>query len=97
MDGTMSDDLIQPTQQIGPRPNARFLSSSGIAVAVWKQRDDKGVDQYSVKIERRQTDREKSFISAEGLREEELLRVQKLLDSADAWIQYDRSKQRGRE
>ncbi len=78
----------------GARPNASFSGSGGLNVAIWKQRNDAGIDHYSVKLERRYKDASGNFQSTDNLREGDLLRATKLLEMADDWIEQDRQKQR---
>lgn len=84
----------QPAQSKGARPNISFSGSGGLNVAIWKQRNDAGIDHYSVKLERRYKDANGNFQSTDSLREGDLLRATKLLEAADDWIEQDRMKQR---
>jgi hypothetical protein len=81
-------------EQPSTRPNATFSGSGGLHVAVWKQKNDAGIEHYSVKLDRRYKDSEGNFQSTESLREGDLLRAQRLLGIADDWIEQDRLKQR---
>jgi hypothetical protein len=77
------------------RPASSFQGSGGIHVAVWKNKTENDQDVYSVKIDRRyRDDKDGEFKSTAYLRASDLLRTQKLLDEADAWIEQDKAKSR---
>lgn len=76
------------------RPTVSFASSDGIRLAVWKRKNDKGIDDYSVRIDGVYKDRPDNFKSSAYLRDQDLLRVEKLLGKVDAWIEQDRGIQR---
>lgn len=88
------NETSENTGSKGARPNASFTGSGGLNVAIWKQRNDAGIDHYSVKLERRYKDASGNFQSTDNLREGDLLRATKLLEMADDWIEQDRQKQR---
>lgn len=76
------------------RPIVSFQGSGGLQVAVWKNKSDSGIDNYSVRIERNYKVGE-TFRSSAYLRDSDLLRAEKLLSQADAWIEQDKQKLRG--
>lgn len=88
------NESAENTEAKGARPNASFAGSGGLNVAIWKQRNDAGIDHYSVKLERRYKDGNGNFQSTQSLREDDVLRAAKLLGAADDWIEQDRQKQR---
>lgn len=79
----------------GSRPSAKFSGSGGVSVAVWKSKSDAGFDNYSVQMERVYRKEDGSFATTKMLRDSDLLRAQKLLGEADAWIEQDKAKSRG--
>jgi hypothetical protein len=78
------------------RPHYSDNASGGLQVAVWKNRNEAGIDHYTVKLERRYKDANGNFQSTDSLRESDLLRAGKLLNMADDWIEQDRQKQKQR-
>lgn len=90
---TQNESAENPESK-GARPNTSFSGSGGLNVAIWKQRNDVGIDHYSVKLERRYKDGNGNFQSTDSLREGDVLRAVKLLGMADDWIEQDRQKQR---
>ncbi len=81
--------------ETGRRPAAQFTGSGGINVAVWKHKNDKGYDNYSVKLERSYKDGNGEYQATQYLRDDDLLRAQKLLEQADAWIERDKGRLSG--
>ncbi|MEZ6128925.1 MAG: hypothetical protein R3C59_09600 [Planctomycetaceae bacterium] len=91
----MSEEEEQQHEQSGgQRPIASFRGSGGLNVAVWKHKNEDGPDRYSVNIERSYRRQDETFESTQYLRDVDLLRVQKLLDQADEWIEQDKARQR---
>jgi hypothetical protein len=78
------------------RPHYSDNASGGLQVAVWRNRNEAGIDHYTVKLERRYKDANGNFQSTDSLRESDLLRAGKLLNIADDWIEQDRQKQKQR-
>lgn len=91
---TENNETEQASQETSGRPIARFSGSGGINVAVWKHKTDKGFDNYSVRMERSYKVDGK-YESTQYLRDNDLLRAQKLLEQADEWIEQDKGRQRG--
>jgi len=89
----MSDEQ-QENQPTGQRPITSFRGTGGLSVAVWKHKSEDGPDRYSINIERSYKNKEGEFESTAFLRDSDLLRTQKLLDQADAWIEQDKAHQR---
>lgn len=79
------------TDQSSSRPAAKFSGSGGLHVAVWKHKSEQGYDRYSVRVERTYKDGD-GYQSTDYLRDADLLRVRKLLDDADNWIEQDKAK-----
>ena len=77
------------------RPAAKFGGTGGLQIAVWKEKTDEGRDRYSVKADRSYKDADGSYHSTGYFRDVDLLRLTKLLDQADAWIEQDKAKNRG--
>lgn len=83
------------TQDNSTRPVVSFSGSGGIHVAVWKNKSETDQEFYSIKIERRYKDeKDGEYKSTPYLRGGDLLRAQRLLGDADAWIEQDRQKNR---
>ena len=76
------------------RPVAEFKGSGGIKVAVWKHKHGEGPDGYSIRIDRSYRDGDE-FQSTQYLRDQDLLRTQKLIAQADDWIEQDKGRQIG--
>lgn len=89
------EEAEQPQPTKGQRPNASFRGSGGLSVGVWKHKSEDGPDYYSISLERSYKNRKGEFEATTSLRDGDLLRMQKLLDQADAWIEQDKSRQRG--
>ena len=77
------------------RPAARFTGSGGLSVGVWKHKSESGIDNYSIRMDRSYKDSNGDFQSTPYLRDNDLLRAQKLLEQADEWIEQDKGRQRG--
>ncbi|MFO0943699.1 MAG: hypothetical protein U0930_23430 [Pirellulales bacterium] len=77
------------------RPIVNFQGSGGLSVAVWKHKTDAGFDNYSVRIERNYKDDSGNFKSTQYLRDQDILRAERLLARADEWIEQDKAKTRG--
>lgn len=86
-----AEDLGNPA---ATRPIASFQGSGGLQVAVWKNKSESGIENYSVRIERSYKVDDK-FRSSGYLRDSDLLRAEKLLSQADNWIEQDKQKHRG--
>ncbi len=82
-------------EKTGQRPVAEFRGSGGIKVAVWKHKHDDGPDSYSIRMDRSYREESGDFKSTQYLRDQDLLRSQRLLAQADDWVEQDKSKQRG--
>ena len=67
----------------GQRPVAEFRGSGGIKVAVWKHKHEEGPDSYSIRMDRSYREDGGDFKSTQYLRDQDLLRSQKLLAQAD--------------
>jgi hypothetical protein len=80
-------------EQQSSRPVAKFSGTGGLHVAVWKNKTDNGADVYSVKMERNYKDADGNYHSTPYLRDSDLLRAEKLLELADAWIEQDKGRQ----
>lgn len=78
----------------GQRPQVEFKGSGGLKVAVWKYRNEDGPDSYSAAITRTYRDKEGEFHTVPHLHDSDLLRVSKLLEQADQWIEQDKSRTR---
>ncbi len=93
-------ETSQETSSAGTvRPIATFRGSGGLSVAVWKNRSSAEIDNYSIRIERSYKDGKEGddkFSYTQSLRDIDLLRVQKLLNEADNWIEQDKAKFRAR-
>jgi hypothetical protein len=76
------------------RPAARFTGSGGLSAAVWKHKSESGYDNYSVRLDRSYKDADGNYQSTPYLRDNDLLRAQKLLEQADEWIEQDKGRQR---
>ena len=73
-----------------------FILSVQNKVAVWKHKHDEGSDSYSIRMDRSYREGDSGeFKSTQYLRDQDLLRSQKLLAQADDWIEQDKSRQRG--
>lgn len=78
----------------GTRPTIKFSGSGGVVVSVWKSKNEAGYDNYSVVIDRNYKKADDKFDATPYLRDSDLLRVQKLLGEADAWIEQEKAKGR---
>jgi hypothetical protein len=85
----------EAANESGRRPAAQFTGSGGLNVAVWKHKNDKGYDNYSVKLERSYKDSNGEYHTTPYLRDDDLLRAQKLLEQADTWIERDKGRVSG--
>jgi len=86
-----AEDIGNPA---ATRPIVSFQGSGGIQVAVWKNKTEAGIENYSIRIERSYKVGD-SFRSSSYLRDSDLPRAEKLLSQADAWIEQDKQKHRG--
>lgn len=77
------------------RPAVRFTGSGGLSVAVWTHKNDNGLTNYSVRLDRSYKDEDGNYQSTPYLRDNDLLRAQKLLAQADDWIEQDKGRGRG--
>lgn len=95
-----NDDDIQQTAngiettKPSARPALTLHGSGGIQIAVWKNKSENGIENYSIRMERTYKDADGEFQTTPYLRETDLLRTQKLLSAADDWIEQDRAKYR---
>lgn len=87
----LADESPEPVQS--SRPAAKWSGSGGLSVAVWKHKTEQGYDRYSIRIERTYKD-DAGFKTTDYLRDSDLLRVQKLLDLADNWIEQEKAAYR---
>ncbi|HUP77208.1 MAG TPA: hypothetical protein VM260_01515 [Pirellula sp.] len=87
-------NLNEHTNSPPVRPVVSFSGSGGLDVAVWKQKGESEFDHYSVRIDRSYKQEDGNYKTTSYLRESDLLRVGKLLEQADDWIEQDRAKQR---
>ena len=87
-------NLNEQSNSTPTRPVANFTGSGGIQVAVWKHKSANDHDVYSIRIERSYKDDDGNYKSTAYLRDNDLLRVGKLLELADDWIEQDKSRQR---
>ena len=76
------------------RPAARFTGSGGLSAAVWKHKSESGYDNYSIRLDRSYKGEDGNYQSTPYLRDNDLLRAQKLLEQADEWIEQDKGRQR---
>ena len=88
--------LIEHSNSTPARPIATFSGSGGLNVAVWKQKEkgENDFDHYSIRMDRSYKQDDGTYKTTSYLRESDLLRVGKLLEQADEWIEQDRAKQR---
>jgi hypothetical protein len=77
------------------RPAARFTSTGGLSVAVWKHKSESGVENYFVRMDRSYKDADGNYQSTPYLRDNDLLRAGRLLQQSDEWIEQDKGRQRG--
>lgn len=90
----LSSEAREPASD-NARPAASFKGSGGLQVAIWKNRSEQGFDNYSIRIERTYKEgQEGPFKTTSYFRDSDLLRVSKLIEQADAWIEAEKSKQR---
>jgi hypothetical protein len=87
-------NLNEQSNAVGNRPAASFTGSGGIQIAIWKHKSANDYDTYSVRVERSYKDDDGNYKSTSYLRDSDLLRVGKLLELADDWIEQDKSRQR---
>jgi hypothetical protein len=85
----MENETQDTTEPTGGRPAARFSGSGGLRVAVWKQKSDQGIDNYSVRIDRDYKASD-GYQSTAYLRDSDLLRAGSLLQQTDEWIEQDK-------
>lgn len=79
------------------RPIAKFSGSGGLQVAIWKDKTDGAPDRYTVRSERVYKDsKTDEFKTTNYLRDSDLLRLTKLLNEADNWIEQDKQQGRGK-
>ena len=77
------------------RPAARFTGNGGLSVAVWAHKNDNGLTNYSVRLDRSYKGDDGNYQSTPYLRDNDLLRAQKLLAQADDWIEQEKGRGRG--
>ncbi|GAB5440092.1 MAG: hypothetical protein Fues2KO_04410 [Fuerstiella sp.] len=95
MDDDVEDQQPEAAElKKGERPVVTFRGSGGLSVAVWRQPAEDSQDRYTVTFERSYW-HNGSFQTANNLREGDVLRLQKLLDQADDWIEQAKNRQRG--
>lgn len=87
-------NLNEQSNSNSVRPIASFSGSGGLNVAVWKQKGENDFDHYSIRMDRSYKQDDGTYKTTSYLRESDLLRVGKLLEQADDWIEQDRAKQR---
>lgn len=90
-----SDEYQETIANTNSRPIASFSGSGGLNVAVWKNKSEKGIENYSVRIDRNYKLDNGTFQSTPYLRDGDLLRAATLIEQADAWIEQDKAKSRG--
>jgi hypothetical protein len=78
------------------RPIQKFDGSGGLHVAIWKHPSENGPAHYSTRLDRSFRKDGGDIESTPYLRDGDLLRAQKLLEQADAWIEQDKAKYRSR-
>ena len=83
------------TAPAGTRPAARFTGSGGLSVGIWTNKAENGLTNYSVRLEKSYKGEDGNYHSTPYLRDNDLLRAQKLLEQADEWIEQDKGRQRG--
>jgi hypothetical protein len=89
------DDAAPTAANTSTRPVMSFSGSGGIHVAIWKNKSESGIENYSIRVERNYKDSaDGAFKSTPYLRDSDLPRAEKLLSQADAWIEQDKQKQR---
>lgn len=76
------------------RPIVKMTGSGGLSVAIWKRSTEQG-NNYSVLLDRSYKSEDGKYVTTPYLRPGDLLRAEKLLASADDWIEQDRLKGRG--
>lgn len=92
------EDTQEQTQQgtqTNSRPTARFTGSGGLNVSVWTNKNENGMTNYSVRLEKSYKGEDGQYHSTAYLRDNDLLRAQKLLEQADEWIEQDKGRVRG--
>jgi hypothetical protein len=89
-----SSEATAENEPSSGRPVAKFTGSGGLSVAVWKHKSDSGVENYSVRMDRSFKGNDGNYQSTQYLRDNDLLRAQKLLGQADEWIEQDKGRQR---
>lgn len=89
------DAGVEQEPETSKRPAARFTGSGGLSVAIWKQQGEKG-PRYTVRLDRSYKDPEGEYQSTPYLGERDLLRAGLLLQQADAWIEQEKAKHRGK-
>ena len=87
-------NLNEQSNSTPTRPVASFAGTGGLNVAVWKNKGENDRDNYSIRVEKSYKDDDGNYKSTSYLRDSDLLRVGKLLEQADDWIEQDRAKQR---
>lgn len=89
-----SVDTQEQIANINSRPVASFSGTGGLNVAVWKNKSESGIENYSIRLDRNYKNNDGTFNSTPYLREGDLLRAASLIEQADAWIEHDRAKGR---
>ena len=95
MDETKDETQTQQGTQSNSRPSARFTGSGGLNVSVWSNKNENGLTNYSVRLEKSYKGEDGQFHSTPYLRDNDLLRAQKLLEQADQWIEQEKGRVRG--
>ncbi len=90
-----TQDQTQLSSQTGTRPAARFTGSGGLNVSIWTNKNENGLTNYSVRLEKNYKGEDGQFHSTPYLRDNDLLRAQKLLEQADEWIEQEKGRVRG--
>lgn len=93
------DDNEQTTAstESNSRPIAKFNGTGGLQVAIWKDKSEGAPDRYTIRADRTYKDaKSEEFKTTPYLRDSDLLRMGKLLNEADAWIEQDKQQGRGK-
>ena len=73
----------------------RFSGSGGLSVAIWRHEVEGGRERYAVRLDRSFRGEGEAWQTTAYLRDGDLLRAQRLLEQADAWIEEEKRRQRG--
>ena len=66
-----------------------------MSVGIWTNKAENGLTNYSVRLEKSYKGEDGNYHATPYLRDNDLLRAQKLLEQADEWIEQDKGRQRG--